>query len=113
MLTLSDDDVSNPLVLNEVLTDPPSDDAATTDVVEGDANGDGTRSFSEDEFVELVNTNSVGLDISGYTIYDNVGLRHTFAEGSFLSGGGVALVFGGGSPTGEFGGADIVNCNWR
>ena len=108
MLTLSDDDVSNPLVLNEVLTDPPSDDAATTDVVEGDANGDGTRSFSDDEFVELVNTNSVGLDISGYTIYDNVGLRHTFAEGSFLSGGGVALVFGGGSPTGEFGGADIV-----
>jgi len=108
MLTLSDDDVSNPLVLNEVLTDPPSDDATTTDVVEGDANGDGSRSAQGDEFVELVNTNSIALDISGYTIYDNVGLRHTFADGSILSGGGVAIVFGGGSPTGEFGGADIV-----
>ena len=108
LLTISDDEVIIPLVLNEVLSDPPSDDAATTDVVEGDANGDGTRSYSDDEFIELVNNESTELDISGYTVYDGVGLRHTFADGSILSGGGVALVFGGGSPTGEFGGADIV-----
>ena len=66
------------------------------------------RGYLQSKFVELVNTNSIALDISGYTIYDNVGLRHTFADGSILSGGGVAIVFGGGSPTGEFGGADIV-----
>jgi hypothetical protein len=107
-LTIVDDEYVHPLVLNEVLTDPPSDDAATTDVVEGDANGDGSRSASADEFVELVNTNSIDLDISGFTISDNSGLRHTFAEGSIISGGGVAIVFGGGSPTGDFGGADIV-----
>ena len=107
-LTLADDDVSSPLILNEVLTDPPSDDAGTADVVEGDANGDGSRSASEDEFVELVNTNTTELDISGYTVSDMVAVRHTFAEGSTLSGGGVALLFGGGTPTGDFGGADVV-----
>ena len=105
-LTLSDDDISNPLILNEVLTDPPSDDANTSEV-EGDANGDGTRSASQDEFVELVNSNTTQLDISGYTIFDGTGLRHTFAEGSVLDGGKAAVVFGGGSPTGDFGGSIV------
>ena len=106
-IILSDDDISNPLILNEVLTDPPSDDAATTDVVEGDANGDGTRSPSDDEFVELVNTNTSQIDISGYTISDGAGLRHTFPENTLLDGGKAIVVFGGGSPTGDFGGATV------
>ena len=106
-LNLSDDDISNPLILNELLTDPPSDDAATTDVVEGDANGDGTRDAFGDEFVELVNTNTSQLDISGYTISDGAGLRHTFPENTVLDGGKAAIVFGGGSPTGDFGGATV------
>ena len=107
-LTLADDDISNPLILNEVLTDPPIDDTSTPDVNEGDANGDGTRDYSDDEFVELVNTNTTELDISGYTVSDMAAVRHTFAEGSILSGGGVALLFGGGTPTGSFGGAEVV-----
>ena len=106
-LNLSDDDISNPLILNELLTDPPSDDAATTDVVEGDANGDGTRDAFGDEFVELVNTNTSQLDISGYTISDGAGLRHTFPENTVLDGGKAVIVFGGGSPTGDFGGATV------
>ena len=106
-LNLSDDDISNPLILNELLTDPPADDAATTDVVEGDANGDGTREAFGDEFVELVNTNTSQLDISGYTISDGAGLRHTFPANTILDGGKAAVVFGGGSPTGDFGGATV------
>ena len=106
-LTLSDDDISNPLVLNEILTDPPSDDAGTTDVVEGDANGDGTRSPSQDEFVEFVNTNTTQLDVSGYTISDATGLRHIFPENSIIDGGRGLVVFGGGTPTGDFGGATV------
>ena len=45
---------------------------ATTDVVEGDScRVDGTRDAFGDEFVELVNTNTSQLDISGYTISDS------------------------------------------
>ena len=53
-----------PLVLNETLFDPPGGSA-------GDANGDGTRDFLEDEFVEFYNDSCSNLDISGYTISDS------------------------------------------
>ena len=109
LLTIIDDEaiLNNPIVLNEVLTDPPSDNLETT-VVEGDANGDGARHPKEDEFVEIVNTNSIPVDISGYSITDGNDVVHVFPENSILSGGGVALVFGGGTPSSEFD-SDIVS----
>jgi len=109
LLTIIDDEaiLNNPIVLNEVLTDPPSDNTETT-VVEGDANGDGSRDPKEDEFVEIVNTNSIPVDISGYSITDGNDVVHVFPENSILSGGGVALVFGGGTPSSDFD-ADIVS----
>lgn len=87
------------LLINEVLYDPPSD-------ASGDANGDGTRDPLADEFVELYNGNPQ-LDISGYTLSDASMLRHTFPAGTILPSRGVIVVFGGGSPTGEFGGAIV------
>ena len=45
---------------NEVLADP--------DTSVGDANGDGSVSGSDDEFVELYNASGADLDISGYTL---------------------------------------------
>lgn len=109
LLTIIDDEaiLNNPIVLNEILTDPPSDNPETT-VVEGDANGDGTRHPKDDEFVEIVNTNSIPVDISGYSITDGNDVVHVFPENSILSGGGVALVFGGGTPSSDFD-ADIVS----
>jgi hypothetical protein len=80
--------------LNEILADPPADLA-------GDANRDGVRDASDDEFVELVNCGTEPVDISGWQLRDGTSARHVFAEsGVILQPGEFATVFGGGTPTG-------------
>lgn len=91
--------------INEVLFDPPAD-------LPGDANGDGVRSASEDEFIEFVNDSNQPVDLSGFTLYDATNLdlnepRHTFPAGTIIPPGGVYVLFGGGTPTGSFGGAMV------
>ncbi|PQJ81160.1 lamin tail domain-containing protein [Polaribacter glomeratus] len=102
--------MSAQLIINEVLFDPASD-------ITGDANGDGTRSPNDDEFIELVNSGSTALDISGYTIEDTYTvtiIRHVVPANTVLTAGGVYLVFGGGTPTasgtaaGNFGTATVI-----
>jgi hypothetical protein len=88
-LTILDND--NVLVINEILADPPSGP-------DGDANGDGTRGTFDDEFVEIYNTSSQDVDLSGYVIEDGVGDRHTFPGGTTLPGNTAVVVFGGGTP---------------
>ena len=83
-------------VINEVHADPDGSLA-------GDANGDGTRSSSQDEFVEIVNRTGNDVDVSGWTLADAVAVRHTFPAGSVIFDGCSAVVFGGGTPTGAFG----------
>jgi predicted extracellular nuclease len=83
-------------VINELHADPASGAA-------GDANGDGTRSSSADEFVEIINNTGSTYDISGWTLSDASGLRHTFPANSVVADGCGVLIFGGGSPTGSFG----------
>lgn len=84
------------VLINEFHADPAAD-------LGGDANGDGTRSATEDEFVEIINTGTGDLDLSGFTLSDAVGLRHLFPAESILEPGCAVVVFGGGTPTGEFG----------
>jgi len=84
------------LVINEIHADPDS-------TIAGDANGDGIRDATQDEFVELVNDSASDLDISGWTLNDGFGLRHTFPAGTIVAAGCSIVVFGGGTPTGEFG----------
>jgi beta propeller repeat protein len=86
------------VVVAEVLADP-ADGA--------DPNGDGTSNITTDELVELFNNTSVAIDISGYVLRDEVGLRHTFPPGTFIPAGGLVVVFGGGTPTGTFAGAIV------
>src|SRR5262245_60663057 len=86
------------LVINEYLADPP-------DGLAGDANGDGTRSASQDEFVELVNSGPEPLAIGGFTISDAAQVRFTFPAGTMVPAGEATVVFGGGRPTGAFGNA--------
>src|SRR5215213_966671 len=50
--------------INEFLADPP-------DGLAGDANGDGTRSASQDEFIEIINRTSAPVDIGGFTLSDS------------------------------------------
>ncbi|GAC21492.1 ExeM/NucH family extracellular endonuclease [Paraglaciecola arctica] len=89
-----------PLVINELLDDPAND-------LPGDANGDGTRDSSDDEFVELVNISGSDLDITGWSIADGASTRHVFPQGSVVPADCAIVVFGGGEPTGVFGGAVI------
>lgn len=84
-------------LINEVNYDPASGDA-------GDANGDGVREANEDEFIEFFNSGPE-LDLSGFTISDASSLRHTFPAGTILQPNDVLVLFGGGTPTGSFGGA--------
>ena len=82
-------------IINEINADP--------DTNLGDANGDGTANFSDDEFVELVNVSGGAVDISGWTLSDGAGLRHAFEAGTVVPDGCSVVVFGGGSPDGVFG----------
>jgi hypothetical protein len=84
------------VVINEFLADPAAD-------LTGDANGDGVRDASEDEFVELYNDTGAALDMSGWTLSDAVGVRHVFPDGTEVEAGCGIVVFGGGTPTGNFG----------
>ena len=88
------------IVINEFLADPAAD-------LPGDANGDGTRDSSQDEFIELVNNSDVDVDISGWTIADAVAVRHVFPAGTVVAANCNIVIFGGGTPTGEFGGAIV------
>ncbi len=83
-------------VINEFLADPATD-------ISGDANGDGIRDSGQDEFVEIVNNSGASVDISGWTLSDGVSVRHTFPLGTVVPDKAAIVVFGGGTPTGDFG----------
>jgi len=86
-------------IINEIHADP--------DPIKGDANGDGIISTSQDEFVELVNRSGEEVDISGWTLADSIGVRHTFPTGTIIPNQEAIVVFGGGTPTGSFGDATV------
>ncbi len=92
--------ISAQIIINEIHADPAPGLA-------GDANGDGIRSSDDDEFVELVNNSSSDIDISGWTLSDAVGVKHTFPAGSIMAANCAIVIFGGGSPTGSFGNARV------
>jgi endonuclease/exonuclease/phosphatase family metal-dependent hydrolase len=93
-------DPQPPIVINEIHADPASD-------LSGDANNDGVRDATQDEFVEIVNVSGGAVDISGWTLADGFSVRHTFPAGSVIQPQCSIVVFGGGSPTGAFGGATV------
>ena len=93
------------LIINEVLYDPSNEELL------GDANGDGVYDQEEDSFIEFVNTAETNFNISGYQIFDTLSvdnLQYTFPEDTYIPPGGALVVFGGGTPTGDFGGAIVL-----
>ena len=66
------------IILNEILADPASG-------LSGDANGDGVRSGTNDEFVEILNYGDAEADISGWSLSDSVSTRHVFPINTILS----------------------------
>jgi hypothetical protein len=88
-------------VINEILADPPKG-------ARGDANADGVRDPSDDEFVEMINTGRTPICMAGWMLGDaSDPQRHVFPLGAALSPGQALVVFGGGVPTGRFGGAQV------
>ena len=105
-LNIEDDDApaSFNLLLNEILYDP------SNTGLEGDANGDGVYAQNEDEFLELINNSSKPIDVSGFKIFDATAFssntpRHIIPGGTIIQPLKALLIFGGGTPTGTFGGA--------
>ncbi len=95
------------LVLNEILSDP------GPDVERGDANGDGVRDAVQDEFIEITNNSGKTLDLTDCTLTVKGTLRHRFSStadpaANLLADKTGFVVFGGGAPTGTFGGAKVV-----
>lgn len=86
------------IVINEILADPP-------DGIAGDANHDGVRDTADDEFIELVNSTTRDLDLSGFQLQTRSltgttdTLRHRFAPGTLLPAGTAIVIFGGGTFT--------------
>jgi hypothetical protein len=87
------------VMINEILTDPPAGLA-------GDANRDGGRSASHDEFIELFNAGTAPVDLQGWTIADAVLTRHVFSQSYLLEPQGIMVIFGGGSP-------DLSGAAWQ
>jgi uncharacterized protein (TIGR03437 family) len=105
------------VIINEALADPPG--SVATDL-QGDANHDGVRSASDDEFVELINSTAAPINISSWTLRTRATggtsetTRHTFAAGSTLPAGEALVIFGGGSfnPSDQiFGCAQVVKAS--
>jgi len=88
-LTIFDDDSDFGLILTEFLADPPNG-------LIGDANGDGERSASQDEFLEFLNITDRAIDLSGMAIYDADLLRHQIPDSTIIPPNQLFLVFGGG-----------------
>lgn len=89
------------LTIKDILADPPKG-------ARGDANGDGVRDPSDDEFVEIVNAGPTPVCMAGWTLGDaSDAQRHVFPLGAALAAGQTVVVFGGGVPTGAFNGARV------
>ena len=81
------------IVISEILADPPPGPA-------GDANGDGERDGTADEFVEILNQDEHPVPIGGWQLSDDdvsEARRFTFPEGTLLEPGERSVLFGGGS----------------
>lgn len=76
------------VIINEILADPAKELA-------GDANADGVRSASQDEFVELYNSGDKPVNVSAWTVRDSKKVRHVFPENTMINKGEYLVVFGG------------------
>ncbi len=89
------------LLINEICADPGT---------ANDANCDGSANTTDDEFVEIVNTGTVAIDLSGATLSDGAAVQHTFPAGTLIPPDGAVVVFAGGAPL--FDGTSTVASPW-
>ncbi len=87
-VNVTDDGDEPTLVINEIYAEVEPDEDPNLDGFVGD--------FVGDEFLEIVNISGTIIDISGWTLSDNEGVRHVFPSGSILGADCAIVVFGGG-----------------
>ena len=104
-LSISMTVMSQDIVFNEVHYDP-----SNVGFV-GDANGDGVLGLRDDEFIEIVNSSTNDVDITDWSIMANGSPLFTFPS-TILTGKTAVVVFGGGTPSGLFGAAQIFTAGW-
>lgn len=80
-----------PTITRYALKAPP---AAPAQVIVNEVLANEQGSDPGGEFVEIVNTGGSPADLSGYTIADATGVKHTFAGGTTLGPGAAVVVFG-------------------
>jgi len=68
--------------------------ASAADVILNEILANEPGSSTAGEFVEIVNAGGAAADISGWTLRDGTGTRHTFAAGTVLPAGKAIVVFG-------------------
>lgn len=95
-LIIEDNDAPD-IVINEFLADPGREDA----------NNDGISHPGDDRFVEIVNNEPGEIDLGNWTLSNGKGTIYTFPPGTVLPGNSALVVFGGGNPAGNFGGAVV------
>ena len=97
-------DALSGIAINEILADPNS----TTNNF--DTDGDGEFE-TDDEFVEFFNASGTAVDISGWQVYDNTDLAHTFDPNTVLAPGDFVAVVGAYDPGTPPPGSNIVAAN--
>lgn len=105
ILVLSSTVMFGQVLFNEVCYDP------SNNSLDGDTNGDGVYDQSQDEFIEIYNNSNTNFDISNYAIFDDTSAtvaEFIFPAGTLIPPRGVVVVFGGGTPVGNFGGAIVL-----
>jgi hypothetical protein len=93
------------ILFNEVCYDPSNNN------LDGDTNGDGVYDQGEDEFIEIYNNSNTNFDISNYELFDDTAAtvaEYIFPAGTLIPPRGVLVLFGGGTPVGNFGGAIVL-----
>jgi len=86
------------LVINEILFDPSPDN---------DVNQDGIYNSGEDEFIEIVNTGALAIDLGGYQLTDAGGDAYTFPN-IIIRPLEAVVLFGGGNPPSRINDAQVL-----
>lgn len=104
-ITVTNEQDQPNVVITEIFAAPITDDLTT------DSNADGIPIAAQDEMIEVVNFESYPVDISNWSMNDDLGPRHIFPEGTVLAPSQAVVIFGGGNPSGVFGGSIVLTAS--
>lgn len=108
--TVTNLDAKPNVIINEFL---PVLNNVDPELLQFDATGDGRVNENEEQFIEIINLENFPVDMTGWTVNDELQVRHFFPDGTVLEPGGVLVVFSSPNYRGVFGGAQVQFSNLR